>query len=216
MKKLVFTSIAVAAFAAFAEFTPTAEDAEAFAAGQPVTNAQKTAEFRKFGKIKAKDAVVTDVTKNVIKRGENVWTDDDYDENPPPDGIWGYIIKRVNEHSDVTSYHMYYHGGTEFWSTNTSTDVKFDPFTYTGYLRDKNVTNVPFQEGTNKNGRVVYNTDGSYRLTSPMITLPVSNQCYVTEKGLDIFASRKWVRNLMISLGHSAAEVDAAISAMAD
>lgn len=219
MHKLSFVIAATvtAALPVFAEFTPSAEQAAAFAAGQPVTNEQKTAEFKKFGKIKAKEAIVTDITANVLKKGENVWSDDILGDEDPVDGIWGYKIKRVNAYSDITSWYLIENGGQEYWATNSANEVNLDAFTYIGNLKNGNVSNVPFQEGTNKNGRVIYNADGTVRTTSPRLMLPVTNQCYVTEKGLDIFASRKWVRALMIKLtGKTEAEVDAAISALAD
>lgn len=219
MKRLSFAIAAAAAVAlpAFSSFTPSAEDAAKFAAGQPVTNDQKTAEFKKFGKIKAKEAVVTDITDNVLKKGENVWSEDTLGDEDPVDGIWGYKIKRLNAYSDITSWYMIENGGQEYWATNTSDTVNSDGYTYIGNLRDGNVSNVPFQEGTNKNGRVVYNADGSVRTTSPKLMLPVTNQCYKTEKGFDIFASRKWVRALIIkATGKTEAEVDALIQALDD
>jgi len=215
----LYVSIATVVLAtnAIAGFTPSPADAERFAAGIPVTNEQKTVEYKKFGKIKAKEAVVTDITHNVLKKGENVWSEDLDPEWEPVDNLWGYMIKHTNDYSDVTSWYLISNGGQEYLSLNPNNGLNNDSHTYHGFVKNANVSNVPFQEGTNKTGRAIYNADGTIRLWTPKLTLPTTNQCYVTEKGLDIFASRKWVRALMIKLtGKTAAEVDAAISALAD
>lgn len=200
----VIAATVTAALPVFAEFTPSTEDAERFAAGEPVTNSQKTAEFKKFGKIKAKEAIVTDITDNVLKKGENVWSEDLLGDDDPPDNIWGYMIKRKNAYSDITSWYLVENRGQEYWSTNANNSVNNDGFTYIGLLKDGNITNVPFQEGTNRNGRV----------GAPKLMLPVANNTVKTEKGCEIFAHRDWVKQLLIKLGKTEIEVNTAIESM--
>lgn len=114
MKKLM---IAVAAIAAgsftFAETAinraggGTDEAIEAaFNAGEAVTNASGTVQFRKFGKVKAKDEVVVNVTDAVLAKGVNVWTDENAqgEEIEPKDGIWGFKAAYTNAAGGVSGW----------------------------------------------------------------------------------------------------------------
>lgn len=164
MKKLM---IAVAAIAAgsftFAETAinraPGQEDA--FNAGEAVTNASGTVQFRKFGKVKAKDEVAVNVTDIVIAKGNNTWTDEDEkgEEIVPKDGVWGFTATYTVP-SGVSAFLSFTSSGIEYLSKTGS--AAGENCTYFAETRKGAMSNAPWQWGTNI----------AEAATSPKLVLP--------------------------------------------
>ncbi len=152
-----------------------------------ITNDAHTAVLTKFGKVKTTEYVVTGITDNVLTRGENTWSDDEYDEILPPDGVWGIKIKRVDAGKAVKSYSILDQNGFE-------QVVNGDRWTYVGLGKDRNKTDIPFQYGTN---HLDTTSTGDFNATSPAILLPTNTTFEAKHGEYDVFVTRQWVINLL-------------------
>ena len=222
IKTVMAVTAAVIGISAFG-FTPPAEKQEEWEAGQVLTNDALTAAFKKFGKIKAKEAVTVDLTENVMRHGKNLWSDD-VDEHP--DDIYGFGVIKTNgvwkvkdpvTGEEVVAAYYLRTEGHEFVNGQCETAPTGDSgFSYFGQTRDRIVFNVPIQEGTNKTGRA----------NAPAIVLPGSNnvETVQTRGGTDfaittikcpVMADREWTVKFVKALtGKSDAEVTAALEAI--
>lgn len=176
MKKLISIVSILATVVAFGA-TPTT-----------ITNDANTAVLTKFGKIKTTDYVVTGITSNVLTKGVMTWTDDEYDEVDPPDGIWGIKFEHVKKGGGVHSYTVIDQNGFE-QVVNSK-----DGWTYVGLGNSVNKTDIPFQYGTNHLDTA---STGDFNAVAPKILLP-TNTTYEAKSGdCDVFVTRQWVINLL-------------------
>ena len=163
MKKLM---IAVAAIAAgsftFADNRAPGQD-DAFNAGETVTNAAGTVQYRKFGKVKAREEVAVNVlTDMVLTKGVNVWAESDDDEDfEPKDGIWGFKAAYTNSLGAIPAWFQFTMNGHEFLSKNSA--LSDEPCTYFAETTSGAMSNTPWQWGTNITDKAI---------ASPRLVLP--------------------------------------------
>lgn len=150
IKSAVMALAAVSAFGVFAAPAPGQETA--FVNGEVVTNAENTVQYKKFGKIMAKEAVVVDLTSNVMAKGINTFIDEDPgfgEELLPKDNIYGVMLEHKSTDPAtaglINSYLLLTTTGFQYWSR---TGVG-DGCTYTGFTSAGNMNNSFWQYGTN-------------------------------------------------------------------